>query len=75
MDELSPDKMLELYRQQSGPIHNKQAELFAAMPISKQLELMFYMIMHTTMAVQHVHKLVDEEAAKTVDMPPLEKPN
>lgn len=66
-ESLSPREALKHYRLTS-PFHiHQQVELFNKMTASEKMELLFFMISHTTNVVQYLHAKIDPEAAKTTD--------
>lgn len=64
-EDLTPANMLREYRRQSDDTTREQAQMFRALSASDQRELLFYMLSHVTLGLQHVHGLIDAEAAKT----------
>ena len=65
--ELTPKNMLREYQRQADDESRKQVELFKAMSPSEQRELLFYLIINLSKALQYLHSLVDSEEAETTD--------
>jgi hypothetical protein len=63
---MTPKEVLEQYKLQSAPDIIEQAEMFKALSGAQQRELLFYMMAHTTSAVQSLHMRVDREDAPRV---------
>lgn len=71
---LTPQGILAEYRRLSPADVLEQAALFRRMQNSDQRELLFFMISHATKAIQIVHGLIDEDAAKTVAYSDMKTP-
>ena len=69
--ELTPEGILKEYRTRSDPAIREQAEMFKKMPPKVQMELLFYMVTNLMRTMQHVHNLIDEEAAETIGIDDL----
>lgn len=77
MTELSPRNLLKVYRDKSPMVINEQADMLGQLTPLERDELLFYMITHSTQALQHLHAKIDPEETKTmgIDEIPGEKPN
>lgn len=69
MADLNPKNMLQFYRLNADATQNSQAAAIRDMDPKDALELLAYMTMNNTVAVQHVHRLVDPVSADTQAMP------
>lgn len=73
--ELTPEHMLALYKQQSPDHLTEQFKMFKNMRMSEQIELLFYMVSHTNMITQTLHRRIAPEEAVTKPPPPLDPVN
>lgn len=75
MSKPNPGDMLKLYRLESGAFTGEQAQLFRAMPIQDQAELLFYMNMHTNAGLRLLHDKTAPGEAPVQGMPDVPKVN
>lgn len=75
MSEMSPANMLREYRRQSDDQMREQATEFRSLSAVDQRELIFWMIMHLTAGLQHVHSLIEPgDKTKTRSFSDIETP-
>lgn len=67
MADMNPKGMLQFYRLNADATQNAQAAALRDMDPKDALELLAYMTMNNTIAVQHVHSLIED--VETQGMP------